>query len=80
MKLADFMKLSGLSDADLAAKIGRSRETVTRYRNGTITPNWEALAALTRVTNGAVTANDFLPDSGSAMGRDTAPSRAFSSL
>jgi DNA-binding transcriptional regulator YdaS (Cro superfamily) len=62
MKLADYLSLKGLNDAEFAEMIGRHRASVTRYRNGRTRPDWDAIAVIERVTAGAVTAADFVPE------------------
>lgn len=59
MKLTEYMKANGLSDADMAAKIGRHRVTVTRYRNEKTRPDWEALQSIIEATGGKVRPEDF---------------------
>lgn len=59
MKLASYMELTGISDAELAAQVGRERSTVTRWRLEKTRPDWDALAALEKATQGAVTFRDF---------------------
>lgn len=60
MTLDDWLKRQGESPEWLADKIGVGRPAVTRYLNGSRRPEWDVIERITRVTNGAVTANDFL--------------------
>lgn len=60
MHLSDYMKKHDLSDDQVADLIKRSRPTVSRIRRGLVRPDWETIEALKRVTDGAVTADDFL--------------------
>jgi transcriptional regulator with XRE-family HTH domain len=60
MKLADFMKLEELTDADLAAKVNRDRSSVTRWRRGDNKPDFDALIAIHNISGGRVTAQDFV--------------------
>lgn len=60
MKLADWMRAKALTDAAFAEMVGRDRTTVSRWRTEKTRPDWPALAAIERATNGAVTARDFL--------------------
>lgn len=53
------MKLAGLTDADLAEKLGRDRSTVTRLRNGSAKPSFEVMLALERLSEGMVKPSDF---------------------
>lgn len=59
MKLSAYMELTKITDAKLAEKVGRERSTVTRWRRGNTRPDWEAMIALEKVTDGAVTYRDF---------------------
>jgi transcriptional regulator with XRE-family HTH domain len=62
MKLSDYMLLSKLTDDAMARMVGVDRSAVTKWRRGTIRPDWPSLARLSEATKGAVTPNDFLPD------------------
>ncbi len=59
MKLAKFMELAQLTDADLAEKLGRDRSTVTRLRNGSTKPSFEVMLALERLSEGMIRPSDF---------------------
>lgn len=59
MRLAEYLKDRKLSDGKFAEKIGKSRQTVHRYKNGERFPEKDALNKIFEVTGGAVTANDF---------------------
>jgi len=62
MKLAEYLKLHPeLSQEEFAAKIGRSGATVSRLARGINPPDWATVVAIVEATDGAVTANDFLP-------------------
>lgn len=60
MKLAAYMKITRTTDAKLAEEVERDRSTVTRWRQGKTRPDWLAIEKLEAVTNGAVTAQDFV--------------------
>ena len=64
MRLADYMEARGLSDETLAKRLKVSRPTVSRIRRGKIRPGWNTIKILERVTDGLVTANDFLNSNG----------------
>jgi putative transcriptional regulator len=67
MQLHEYMAREGLSDGEFAAKIGKTRMAVFRYRTGRRMPSADAMAAIARATAGAVTPNDFvLPAEGEA--------------
>lgn len=59
--LAKFREDNGLTLADLANRIGVKPAAVSRWENGHRFPRSDALERIRRVTNGAVTANDFVP-------------------
>lgn len=59
MDLADFMKAKKLTDASLAEMVGRDRTNVTRWRTKRTRPDFDALIALEKITDGRVTAKDF---------------------
>jgi hypothetical protein len=60
MHLSDFMTLCALSDDAVAAAIGRSRVSVSRYRRRLVRPDWEAIEQIRNYSKGAVTADDWL--------------------
>jgi ribosome-binding protein aMBF1 (putative translation factor) len=59
MKLAEWLDRHGWSNDDFAQAIGRHRTDVYRYRRGQHMPRAEIIAAIERVTHGAVTATDL---------------------
>jgi hypothetical protein len=59
MHLADYMAEEGLRDEDVAAAIGRSRVSVSRYRRKLIRPEWHVINAIRRYTKGKVTEADW---------------------
>ena len=63
MKLAAYLKHHGLSDEEFASHLGGglSAEAVRKWRFGVRTPRPVHLVRIAEVTNGDVTANDFLP-------------------
>lgn len=66
MKLADYLDLAAISDAEFARLIGVKRQAVHRYRRGTRFPGRKVLARIQEVTQGQVMANDFVEDAGGA--------------
>jgi transcriptional regulator with XRE-family HTH domain len=61
MKLADWMALVKIKDGPFAEKVGRDQSTISRIRRGEVLPDWSTVALIHKATDGAVTANDFLP-------------------
>lgn len=59
MHLSDYMNEKRLSDEDVAAAIGKSRVSVSRYRRKLVRPEWEAIEALRAFTRNKVTAEDW---------------------
>ena len=60
MKLSEFMQARGISDEELASKIGRTRVSVSRYRRGLETPSAEVIKNLVELSGGEITANELL--------------------
>lgn len=61
MKLSDYLSGQNESPAAFAAAIGVSRQAVHRYKAGERVPRPEVLSRIRAATNGAVTADDFMP-------------------
>jgi transcriptional regulator with XRE-family HTH domain len=64
MKLHDYMKLKDISDDAFAAKLGKDRTIVGRYRRGIVIPPLDVLAQIESLTDRAVSFRDFLPGNG----------------
>lgn len=63
MRLAEWLKQENKTATDLAAEIPVDTSTVTRYVNGQRVPRKEHMRRIRDITNGAVTADDFMsPD------------------
>lgn len=60
MHLSDYMAQKNLSDQAVAEAIGRSRVSVSRYRRRLIRPDWSAVEAIAKFSNGEVAPNDWL--------------------
>ena len=60
MRLSKWMALNGMADGHLAEKTGVDRATISRIRRGKHRPSWELMLRLREMTQGAVTADDFL--------------------
>lgn len=65
-----------LSDDDVAAGIGRSRVSVSRYRRRLVRPDWGAIEAIKTFTGGAVLADDWTGPLASEALLDGAPAEA----
>lgn len=76
MHLSDYMQLHQLSDEAVAAAIGRSRVSVSRYRRRLIRPDWDAAERIRDFTGGAVSADDWLDAPASAPDNEIAESEA----
>lgn len=61
-KLERYLTENRLSQDDFAARVGVSQVAVSRWIAGTRMPRRETLARIASLTNGQVTANDFLGD------------------
>lgn len=64
MNLADYLREAGLTSSQFAEVVGVPPSTITRIVRGDRTPRIETAAKIALATNGAVTANDFLPVAG----------------
>ncbi len=56
------MAREGLNDEAVAAAIGRSRVSVSRYRRRLIRPDWETIQAIRQFTANRVKAEDWSLD------------------
>jgi transcriptional regulator with XRE-family HTH domain len=61
MTLREFLGRKGLTLTEFGKLIGKTPQSVGRYRDGKKFPRPETLRAIERATGGHVTANDFLP-------------------
>lgn len=60
MTLSDWLQQNGGSPEWLAERLGIGRPAVTRYLNGSRRPEWDVIERIMQVTDGKVTANDFV--------------------
>jgi transcriptional regulator with XRE-family HTH domain len=60
MHLREYMAERGLKDEDVAAVIKVKRETVLRYRHGTMTPRLKMMQRISRWSNGKVPLESWL--------------------
>lgn len=61
MKLAAYLELRNMRDADFAALVGVSVSAVQFWRTGGRMPRKAQMQSIFEATAGAVTPNDFLP-------------------
>jgi len=61
MKLAAYLELRNMRDAEFAALIGVSVSAVQFWRTGGRMPRKAQMQSIFEATDGAVTPNDFLP-------------------
>jgi transcriptional regulator with XRE-family HTH domain len=59
MRLAKFLKETGISQGAFADAIGVKQPTVSRYASGKKRPSLRVLRRITVATSGAVTIDDF---------------------
>jgi transcriptional regulator with XRE-family HTH domain len=60
MTLKEWMSDNGLTDAEMARKLGVSQASVSRYRASRRVPEPIVMKRIEEVTNRAVTASDFI--------------------
>ena len=60
MDLNTYLEEKQISRPVFAEEIGVTVQALGRYLNGQRRPEWEVLKAIKKVTNGEVTADDFL--------------------
>ena len=60
MTLADYLRQQSLTPEEFGRLIGRSPGLVKKWRYGERLPRLPELLEIERLTNGAVTANDFV--------------------
>lgn len=61
MKLSDWLKMNGKTDAWLAAQVGKDRSVITKIRAGAVTPSLRTAVAIQIATDGDVKPADMLP-------------------
>lgn len=61
MKLGTYLKLKSMTTDEFGRRIGVSGATIRRWRMGTQFPRPDVIVRIQRETDGAVTANDFVP-------------------
>jgi transcriptional regulator with XRE-family HTH domain len=62
MQLPEWLELVEKTPEWLAPRIRVSQVALWRYLNGERRPDWKVIQRIVKVTGGAVTANDYLPD------------------
>lgn len=63
-KLKDFLETNKWTQGEFARLAEVRPSTVHKWVNGDCRPNWHSLAVIQKLTNGAVTAADFMPQAG----------------
>jgi len=61
-ELDSFMKSKGVSDAELAALIGKDRTLVNRLRRGLVRPTLDVAARIEAVTSGEIKMQSWVQD------------------
>jgi antitoxin CcdA len=59
MRLADYLRVNGMSQSELARRCGVSQQAVAKWANGLRVPRAAQMAALVQATGGHVSAADF---------------------
>lgn len=59
MKLLDWRRAHGLSQHQLAMRVGIKQPTIAKYEAGKLIPGRDAMQAISQATGGAVAPNDF---------------------
>lgn len=59
MQLCEYMRKNSLSDGEVAERLGVSRPTVTRWRNGAMLPDWPMARRIQEWSGGNVSPNDW---------------------
>ena len=57
--LQKYIESKKLTQSDFAKLLGVSQATVSRYLEGVVIPSAKIMAEIVKITNGAVTPNDF---------------------
>lgn len=60
MKLETYLKTNGLTDEAFAALVDLSQSQISRIKRDKSWPTRDVMERIAKVTNGAVTANDFI--------------------
>lgn len=60
MHLSEYMAKHDLTDDYVAARIERTRVTVSRIRRRKVRPDWETIEKIKKFTKGASTADDYV--------------------
>jgi transcriptional regulator with XRE-family HTH domain len=59
MKLSEWLAAEKRTDKSLAAEMGVTRQTISRWRRGTDIPQKTKMAEIVRITGGKVQPQDF---------------------
>lgn len=61
MRLTAYLQENKISDAEFARRVGVSHSLVHRWKSGEKRPSMETAARIRDATDGAVSADDFMP-------------------
>ena len=59
MKLRKYLEIHKIGDAAFARELGVTRQSVWRYRNELVRPDWDTIILIRQVTGECVTAGDW---------------------
>lgn len=59
-KLREYRAAHGLTQSDLAERVGVKKATISRIENGERTPSMSLVSRICSATKGELTANDFM--------------------
>lgn len=59
MKLSDYMRTAGITEREMAARLGCSIGGIRKWKSGERIPRPEVISRIAEVTHGAVVPSDF---------------------
>lgn len=72
MNLHTYMQRHGMTDAELAARIGVTRASISRFRRGKVIPSLQTAVKIVEATRGKVTATELFNTPDVPSGRKAA--------